>query len=347
MVPVWYAIVTAMLTAWAVLDGFDFGVGIVQRLVAKSAAERGLLVSAIAPVWDGNEVWLVASGGVFVFAFPRAYAVALSGLYLPLTMVLWLLVFRGIAIELRSQLTHPLWRAGWDGVFALASAALAFVAGVALGNVVRGVPIDGAGWFQLDLFSLQTGGGHREGVIDAFTALVGLLAMAALAAHGSSYLIWKTEGEVRARSVVAARRAWLASIVLAAAATGATAWVRPSMFVTLGHRPWLWPFPAIAAASPIVAFTALKRGRELPAFAASSAFVACLLLSTAGVLYPVLLPSTRGLRNDLDAYAAASGEHGLALGLAWWGPALTLAVLYFVNLFRSTRGKVTAGGDAH
>src|SRR5450631_2178915 len=99
-----------MLTAWAVLDGFDFGVGIVQRFVAKTPEERGSVLAAIAPVWDGNEVWLIAAGGVFVFAFPRAYAVALSGLYLPLTMVLWLLVFRGIAIELRAQLEHALWR---------------------------------------------------------------------------------------------------------------------------------------------------------------------------------------------------------------------------------------------
>src|SRR5258706_1900718 len=148
MEAVWYLIVSAMLSAWAVLDGFDFGLGIVHRVVARTDDERGRALAAIGPVWDGNEVWLVAVGGVFVFAFPRAYAVALSGMYLPLLMVLWLLVFRGIAIELRGQIAHPLWRAGWDGMFALSSTVMAFVAGVALGNVVRGVPIAAPGRFD-------------------------------------------------------------------------------------------------------------------------------------------------------------------------------------------------------
>ena len=344
VVPIWYAIVAAMLTAWAVLDGFDFGVGIVQRFVTKTPEERGSVLAAIAPVWDGNEVWLIAAGGVFVFAFPRAYAVALSGLYLPLTMVLWLLVFRGIAIELRAQLEHALWRAGWDGMFALSTTALAFVAGVALGNVVGGVPIDESGWFQLDLFVLRRG---QTGALNAYTGLVGLLAVAVLAAHGASYLVWKTAGDVRARSVTAARRAWAGSVLLTAAVTGATILVRPSMFVALAHRPWVLPLPAVAAASPVMAFKALRHGWELRAFLASSAFVAALLLATAGALYPVLLPSTLGPSYDLDAHAAATSEHGLALGIAWWLPALALAVLYFVNLFRAARGKVTLGEDPH
>src|SRR5580693_8985177 len=172
MAAVWYLIVSAMLSAWAVLDGFDFGVGIVHRIVARTDDERGRALAAIGPVWDGNEVWLIAAGGVFVFAFPRAYAVALSGMYLPLVMVLWLLIGRGIAIELRGQIAHPLWRAGWDGMFAFTSTAMAFVAGVALGNVVRGVPIDHAGWFHLDFFAFR---GGRVGAIDAYTGLIGLL----------------------------------------------------------------------------------------------------------------------------------------------------------------------------
>jgi cytochrome d ubiquinol oxidase subunit II len=340
----WYAILAAMLTAWAVLDGFDFGAGVVQRIVATTEAERGTVIAAIGPVWDGNEVWLVVSGGVFVFAFPRAYAVALSGMYLALCMVLWLLVFRGIAIELRGQIQHPLWRAGWDGMFTLASTVLAFVAGVALANVVRGVPIDESGWFHTDLFAL---GGGRVGAIDGYTGFVGLLAVVLLAAHGATYLAWKTEGDLRERCTAAARRAWMVGLVLVVGATAATAFVRPALFAALARRPWVWPLPAIAIASPVVALHALRRGEDRRAFLASSAFLASLLLVTAGALYPVLLPSTFGSQYDLDVEAAASGPHGLAVGVAWWAPAMVLAVLYFVNLFRSMRGKVASGEHDH
>jgi cytochrome d ubiquinol oxidase subunit II len=320
-----------------VLDGFDFGAGIVQHVVARTEDERGAVLASIGPVWDGNEVWLVVAGGVFVFAFPRAYAVAMSGMYLALMMVLWLLALRGIAIELRAQVAHALWRTGWDGVFALASTAMAFVAGVALGNVVRGVPIDASGWFSLDLFAI---GGRRAGAVDAYTGLVGLLAIVVLAAHGATYVAWKTDGELAARSAATARRAWLVAVVLAAAVTVMTAWVRPGAFASLAHRPWVWPLPAAAVGCPVVAWRALGRERPLHAFLGSSVFVASLLLATAATLYPVLLPSTVGPEFDLDAHSAASGAHGLSVGLAWWIPAMALAVLYFVNLFRSMRGKV-------
>src|SRR5258708_2820447 len=187
MEAVFYVVVAAMLTTWAVLDGFDFGVGVVHRMVARTEQERGRALAAIGPVWDGNEVWLVASGGVFLFAFPRAYAVALSGMYLTLFVVLWLLVFRGIAIELRGQIPHPLWRDAWDGMFAFSSTAMAFVAGVALGNVVRGVPIDETGRFQLDLFALR---GERGAAIHGFTGLAGVLSLVSLGPHPPTSLPW-------------------------------------------------------------------------------------------------------------------------------------------------------------
>jgi cytochrome d ubiquinol oxidase subunit II len=344
MVAVWYAIVAVTLTVWAVLDGFDFGAGIVQRLVARTEEERGTVIAAIGPVWDGNEVWLVIAGGVFFFAFPHAYAAALSGMYLPLMMVLWLLVFRGVSIELRGQVPHPLWRAGWDALFALSSTVMAFVAGVALANVIRGVPLDETGWFHLDLFALR---GPRAGALDAYTALVGLMGVVVLATHGASYVAWKTEGTVHDRSVVVAKRAWLVTIVLASGVTAATALVRPAMFAALAGRPWIWPLPVLAVASPVAALQALARGKDLRAFLASCAFVASLLLATAGTLYPVILWSTLGRAYDLDASRAASGPHGLTLGLAWWAAAMVLALLYFVNLSRSTRGKVKAGDYGH
>jgi cytochrome bd ubiquinol oxidase subunit II len=339
MEAVWYFIVGAMLTAWAVLDGFDFGVGVVHRIVARTEEERGRVLAAIGPVWDGNEVWLIAAGGVFLFAFPRAYAVAVSGMYLALVMVLWLLVFRGIAIELRGQIAHTLWRSGWDGMFTFASTVMAFVAGVALGNIVRGMPIGPTGWFHLDLFAL---GGRRVAAIDGYTGLIGLLAVVVLAAHGATYLAWKTDGPLRDRSLSIARTAWMVAVVLALGATIATGRVRPTIFAALVQRPWLWPLPLLAALSPAVALREIARGRELRAFLASCAFIASLLLVTAGVLYPVLLPSTVDAAYDLDVYSASSGHHGLEVGLAWWIPGIALAVLYFVTLFWSMRGKVNA-----
>src|SRR5437588_6983181 len=150
---VWFAMVAAMLTVYAVLDGFDFGTGILHRLVARTDEERRTVLAAIGPVWDGNEVWLIAAAGVLFLAFPRVYAGAFSGFYLALMIVLWLLILRGVAIESRSRQENPLWREFWDTTFSLASALLAVVLGVTLGNVVRGVPLDGTGLFFVPLFT--------------------------------------------------------------------------------------------------------------------------------------------------------------------------------------------------
>src|SRR5229473_6117647 len=142
MEAVWFAIVSGMLAVYTVLDGVDFGVGIVHRFVARTDAERRTVLAAIGPVWDGNEVWLIAAGGVLFMAFPRTYATAFSGFYLALMIVLWLLILRGVSIEFRSHQENPLWREFWDSVFSLASALLAAVFGTTLGNLVRGVPLD-------------------------------------------------------------------------------------------------------------------------------------------------------------------------------------------------------------
>jgi cytochrome d ubiquinol oxidase subunit II len=346
MAATWYFIVGAMLTAWAVLDGFDFGAGVVHFVVGDGEEGRRTVLAAIGPVWDGNEVWLVAAGGVFVFAFPHAYAAALSGMYLPLFVVLWLLALRGIAIEFRAVLAAPLWRQAWDGVFAFTSTVMAFVAGVSFGNIVRGVPLDETGWFHLDLFAF---GAARVGALDAYTGLVGLLAVAVLAAHGATYLGWKTGGAVGERAAGVARRAWWVAWVLSAGVTVATVGVRPGMFTSFAGRPWVWPLPALAVAGAFVAGRALADGRyagdvalQRRAFLGSCAFIASLVLATAGVLYPVLLPSTLGSRFDLDVAVAASGSATLALGLLWWIPALGLAVAYLASAFRGMRGKVEA-----
>jgi cytochrome d ubiquinol oxidase subunit II len=334
MAATWYFLIAMMLGTYAVLDGFDFGVGILHLVVAKTDAERREVLGAIGPVWDGNEVWLIASGGVLVFAFPRAYAAAFSGLYLPLMMVLWLLILRGIAIEFRSKVEHPLWRTGFDGMFSFASTVMAIVLGVALGNIVRGVPLDESGYFQEDLFTNFRGdidGTTKLGAIDVYTALVGLFAAVALAAHGATYLVWKTRGAVHTRSSAAARRLWPIVLALGGGLTAATA---------LTQRPWVWPFPLFAIACAVLCPRAIAAGQEGRAFLLSSGFVGGLLAATTGTLYPVLLRSTIDPRFTLDAFNASSPRATLVIGLIVWLPAMVLAVGYFTYLYRAVRGKV-------
>jgi cytochrome d ubiquinol oxidase subunit II len=347
MAATWYLLIALMLCTYAVLDGFDFGAGILHLFVAKTDAERREVLGAIGPVWDGNEVWLIASGGVLVFAFPRAYAAAFSGLYLPLMMVLWLLILRGISIEFRSKLDHPLWRAAFDGMFAFASIVMAMVLGIALGNLVRGVPIDGTGYFDEDLFTNFHPTGQNLGAIDIYTMLVGAFAVAALAAHGATYLVWKTSGAVHERSKRVAGRLWLVVMIVGAVLTLATAATQPAHFAAFAHRPWLWPLPAIAVGSSILCPRAVAAGREGRAFLLSCAFLVSLLFATVGTLYPVLLRSTIDANYTLDAFNASSPRATLVIGLTVWIPAMLLAVGYFTYLYRSFRGKVQVEDTHH
>lgn len=340
----WFVLIAFMLTVYVVLDGFDFGAGILHRIVAKSDEERRTVLAAIGPFWDGNEVWLIASAGVLVLAFPRAYAVALSGFYLPLMIVLWLLVMRGVSIEFRSREENPLWRSFFDTLFAASSTVLALVLGVALGNLVRGVPLNGSGYFEGPLFTDFRVGPH-PGALDWFTLLVGLFSVAVLANHGALYLVWKTRNAVRLRSHRIAGVLSIAVAVLFVPVTIATALVDPVLVHRLAARPWAWGFPAVAIAALVALFIFRRRDRELSGFLASGVFIAALLASTASVLFPTILHSTLGESFDLDAYNAAAGQTSLLVGLVLWIPAVCLALAYVAFLFRSFRGKVVEGAD--
>src|SRR5690349_13816089 len=206
----WYTVVTLMLALYAVLDGFDFGVGILYPLLGRSEAGRAVMHDAIGPVWNGNEVWLIGAAGVLFFAFPKAYAAGFSGFYLALILVLWLLMFRGLALELRSHVDHPLWRQLCDVTFSGASLLLAVVFGIALGNLIRGVPLSRDGYFFVALWTDFTMG-PEPGILDWFTLLMGLASAAILALHGANYLAMKTTGDLYARAVAAAKfLGWLA-----------------------------------------------------------------------------------------------------------------------------------------
>src|SRR3990172_2604530 len=179
----WFVALTFMLIMYVILDGFDLGAGIIHLFAAKNENERRSVLKAIGPVWDGNEVWILASGGVLYFAFPKVYASSFSGFYLPLMMVLWLLMLRGIGIELRNHLQNSMWKSFWDVVFAIASSLLAIFFGAALGNVVRGVPLNEEGYFFEPLWTTFTIV-PESGILDWFTVLLGLVAFFTLTVHG-------------------------------------------------------------------------------------------------------------------------------------------------------------------
>lgn len=345
MEAVWYTILALMLTVYVILDGFDFGAGILHLFVARTDEERRTVLAAIGPVWDGNEVWLVASGGMLVYVFPRAYAAGFGGFYLPLMMALWLLMMRGLSIEFRSHQPNPLWRSFWDGAFALSSVLMTIVLGAALGNLVRGVPLDATGYFSGPLFTDFRPGPH-PGVLDWYTVLIGLFALCVLAGHGALYLIWKTSGPVNARSQAVALPVWSAVLVLGLVATAATAHVQPRLYVNLLARPWTWLLLILILGSLATLYLSLYRHRELPAFLASALFIGSLLGATAAGQYPDLLVSSLDPAHNLHVYNAAAGGLGLRIGLIWWSVAILLAIGYFTYLFRSFLGKVTPS-DGH
>src|SRR5271157_2819676 len=203
----WFCFVAVMIAMYVVLDGFDLGAGIVHLFIGRTDAERRIVLGSIGPVWDGNEVWLLAAGGTLYFAFPALYSSSFSGFYLPLMIVLWLLILRGIAIEFRNHIQSLVWQPLWDTVFAGASALLGVFFGAALGNVVRGVPLDRSGEFFLPLWTDFTAGGN-SGILDWYTVLIAVAALLTLTVHGSLWIVLKTEGAVADRARRFAKGAW-------------------------------------------------------------------------------------------------------------------------------------------
>src|SRR5258707_600786 len=193
--PVWFVLVAVMIIAYVVLDGFDLGAGVLHLLIARTEEERRTVIRTIGSVWDGNEVWLIAGGGTLYFAFPLLYASSFSGFYLPLNIVLWLLVLRGIGIEFRMHIENHVWRSLFDGFFAISSALLAIFFGAALGNVVRGVPL-GADHFFFEPLWTNFRTGADTGILDWYTCGAAVLALVALVVHGALYVALKTEGAV-------------------------------------------------------------------------------------------------------------------------------------------------------
>ena len=337
----WFCIVAVMIATYVVLDGFDLGAGAIYLLAAKTDDERRRILRAIGPVWDGNEVWLLAAGGTLYFAFPQLYASSFSGFYLPLTIVLWLLILRAIGIEFRAHIGTVLWQDFFDVVFSVSSILLAVFFGAALGNVVRGVPLDSSGYFFEPLWTTFRLG-PQTGILDWYTVLTGVVALVTLTAHGSYYVALKTDGDLGRRARGFALLCWPLQFFLTFSTLVATYFIRPEIMTNYAKYPVGILVPVVVVASLGIMLWANPKGKEKLAFAASSLYITGMLVGAAFALYPVVLPA-RDHRYDLTIYNTAAGSHGLHVGLVWWTLGAVLATAYFIFVYRMFRGKVELG----
>src|SRR6266446_3858391 len=337
---IWFWIVAVMLTAYVVLDGFDLGVGILHPILACSEQERQVMLRSIGPVWDGNEVWLLAGGGTLYFAFPLLYASAFSGFYLALMIVLWLLIMRGLGVELRMHMEIGVWRAFFDGLFFISSLLLTIFYGAALANVIRGVPLGEDGYFLLPLWT-NWRVGPAPGILDWYTVIGSVVALVALSLHGALYLAVKTEAGLQQRSRVAARALWIALLFLTIVSLPASVTARPDTLDNYRMYPVLLVAPVVVLLALAGIWYFSRKSDDRKAFACSCAYLTVMLGGAAIALYPRLLPSSTDPSRDITIQKALSGPHTLRVGLVWWAFGMCLALMYFGIVYRMFKGKVS------
>ncbi|HEX6087184.1 MAG TPA: cytochrome d ubiquinol oxidase subunit II [Thermoanaerobaculia bacterium] len=321
----WFLLIGVLLAGYAILDGFDLGVGMLHLFIAKDDRERRVLLNSIGPVWDGNEVWLLTAGGAIFAAFPKVYATVFSGFYLALMLLLTALVLRAVSLEFRSKVEAPRWRAAWDGAFAFGSFLPALLFGVAIGNVLRGVPIGADGEFAGTFF----------GLLNPFSLTVGLLSTAMFVMQGASWLSFRTDGPLRARAARAGRFAWVAFVALWLVATFYSRIEAPHLWTNYaGALTWIAPvvFVLAAAAWPFVTGTR--------AFALSSLSIAALIGIMGQALFPFMVPSLDDLANSLTIRNASSSMLTLKVMLVIALAGMPFVVGYTIWIYRQFMGVV-------
>lgn len=345
METLWFVLLAWMLGVYAALDGFDFGVGALHLLVAKTPAERAQVLRSIGPVWDGNEVWLVAAGGTLFAAFPGLYAKAFSGFYLPLIVILWLLVFRALAIELRHQLDDALWEQFWDVAFCLSSLLLIVFFGAAVGNLVRGVTYGPDGEFFTPFWTSFTVNAP-VGILDWYTVCVAVTATFALTSHGALWLAGRTDGEVQRRAATLSRVLTVTCLGSFVVITAATAWVQPRLAENFATRPWVLGLglAGLLALAGVLPLAAKQRFRG--AFRVSGLGVVLMTMAAGTAAYPDVMPAVGEVPGPRLADLAAS-ENTLVRMLWWWLPGMLIASSYSFFMYRQLPAVFSEADQSH
>lgn len=332
----WFLLIYVLLIGYAVLDGFDLGVGVLH-LFARSEHERRIHLNAIGPVWDGNEVWLLAGGGALFAAFPPVYATVFSGFYLALVLLLMALIFRAVSFEFRRQVDRPGWKLLWDLAFGLGSLVAALLLGVAFGNILRGVPIDADGQWA----------GSFLGLLNPYALLVGVAGLVLLTMHGAAYLTLKSEGALRDRVRAWIPRLWVVFVLLYLVATVWTFFSARHLFDEVLGRPLFWVFFVVLLAALVYTPVAHRAGRDGRLFIATALTVVSVLALSAVSLYPRLVPSSLDLAHSLTAYNASSTPRTLTAMLIIALIGVPIVLVYTAWIYWSFRGKVRLADDSY
>jgi cytochrome bd ubiquinol oxidase subunit II len=344
MIATWFGILSFMLIIYIVLDGRNFGAGMLFWQVAKTPLERRQVVAAIGPLWTWHEVWLVGFGGTLVAIFPRLMASAFSGYYLALMLILWGFILRGISLEVSGHINDRLWQGFWDTVFMFSNFLLAILFGAAAGNLQRGVPLDAQGNFSMAFFTDFKPYGY-VGLLDWYTVSVAIFIAVLLAAHGATYLALKTEGPVHDRSGRWAKGLWAAVVPLFIIISLQSWKIRPVLFQDSIRRPICWAGCLVIIIFGLMLISGLASGGERRAFVGSNGVIAGILGTGAAALFPIMLYSTLAPENSLNAYAVATHPNSLLIASVWWPIGFILAMVYFVFISRRYAGKSSVRKD--
>jgi cytochrome d ubiquinol oxidase subunit II len=320
----WFLLIGVLLGGYAILDGFDLGVGC-WHLFAKSDGERRTFFNAIGPVWDGNEVWLLTGGGALFAAFPPVYASVFSGFYLALMLVLLGLILRAVSIEFRSKLETPGWRAAWDRAFAVGSILPALLFGVALGNLVRGLPLNESGDYIGGFFAL----------LNPYSLVVGVAGLSMLAMHGALYLAVKTEGDLQERARGWASKAWAAYLVL---------FLVSSSWSVAAYARGGWMLPAVAGLVALAAILAVRfysrAGADAKAFLASAVGIAAVFGGTGATMFPNLVPASNRAELSLTIFNSSASQNTLTIMLIIALIGMPMVLAYTIYIYRTFAGTV-------
>jgi cytochrome d ubiquinol oxidase subunit II len=333
---VWFILLALLFIGYAILDGFDLGVGILSLFTRENQVKR-LYINAIGPVWDGNEVWLLTGGGALFAAFPVVYATVFSGFYVALMLLLAALIARAVAMEFRGKVDSARWRNIWDWAFGLGSLLPSVLFGVAYGNILQGIPLERGGVFA----------GRFLELLNPYALLVGGLTVVLFTMHGALYMTLKVEGSFRHILGRWASRLWAAAAALVVSVTAATALAAPFLFDGMARQPLTWLLSLVLLASLAAVPVYLKAIRYFRAFIASGTMIGSLIALSALSLFPRIVPSSIDLQYSLTVYNASSSPYTLGVMLILALIGMPLVIGYTVFIYRAFKGKVEITADSY